>query len=55
MRVFIMTMAFAMSSCATAPPAPEAKCPELPQITEQQTLKDYVLNLVHLYKECRNE
>jgi len=52
MRMFIMIMAFAMNSCATAPPIQVHKCPELPQIGDQETMRDYVLRIISLYREC---
>jgi hypothetical protein len=51
MRMFIMIMAFTMCSCATKPP--QSACPDVPSIGDQETLKDYTLHVINMYKECQ--
>lgn len=47
MRMFIMVIAFSLSSCAT-----RATCPPLPQMGDQETLKDYTVKVIDMYNEC---
>ena len=49
MRLFVVIMACAVSSCAT-PHKPN--CPPLPLMQQAQTLKDYTLQIITLYDEC---
>jgi hypothetical protein len=52
-RLFIVIFAFALSSCATHSKAPIPNCPDVPEIGDQETLHDYTLHIIGLYKECQ--
>lgn len=52
MRMFLITIAFALSSCAH-PSTRDPMCADQPpQIGKDEALKDYTLRLISLYKRC---
>lgn len=50
-RMFVIVMAFALGSCAHSQPP---SCPDVPSVGDQETLKDYTLHVINMYKECQN-
>lgn len=51
MRIFIMVVAFSLSSCAVDKPM-YSTCAPIPQMGASEQLKDYTLRIIDLYGQC---
>jgi hypothetical protein len=45
----VILLCLSMCACATKP----AGCPNLPNINDEETLKDYTVHVIQMYKECQ--
>lgn len=52
MRMFVIVVAFAMSSCAANVPKPVDACPALPQMSSDETLIHYTQHIIDMYDAC---
>jgi hypothetical protein len=50
--MYVIVVAFALSSCATNVPKPVDACPALPQMGSDETLIHYTQHIIDLYDEC---
>jgi len=49
MRLVIAIFTLLLASCATR----SSGCPDVPSMGDQETLKDYTVHIISMYKECQ--